>query len=410
MSLITLAGRDIISACLTIPRLGRPTLTGLVSGTELLPTGPLVLQLETGETWQFTVQESENDGSDLKIYAVGGKDKLQTVLSKRQYRGVSLGLIISDLIKESGETLGTISGDLPVQDWIRRESTAINALDEALALNPALVWRIDSQGRVNISDDQYPAISQPLDVLQACPEEGYYKVLLSLTTNPGTTIDGIVGGVRKTLGKIYRVVHHFSDYESYTEVFTHPKTVTNRYLDAIIKVTQPVNLDYSALYPCQVLNDNGDMTLDIRPDNPALPDMQAIPLRRPVAGLECEVMAGSRILLGFDSASPSKPYCGLWEAGELVSLKLTVGDAITEVTTSSTTVIVGGSSVEITSSGVTINTVAAEINASTAEINAASTVITSANIQLGSAAAVIPVALLPVPSGPPIPSTVIKGI
>jgi hypothetical protein len=78
-------------------------------------------------------------------------------------------------------------------------------------------------------------------------------------------------------------------------------------------------LDYCALYPCTVVQQRADGTLDLAPETTALPAPQAVPYRT-LPGVALTVPAGSRVLLGFEGADPARPVALLWELGTVTRL------------------------------------------------------------------------------------------
>ena len=78
-------------------------------------------------------------------------------------------------------------------------------------------------------------------------------------------------------------------------------------------------LDYCALYPCTVVQQRADGTLDLSPETTALPAPQAVPYRT-IPGVALTVPAGSRVLLGFEDADPARPVALLWELGTVTRL------------------------------------------------------------------------------------------
>jgi hypothetical protein len=96
-------------------------------------------------------------------------------------------------------------------------------------------------------------------------------------------------------------------------------------------------VDYAILYPCTVLADHGDMTLDLQPDNVFLPALTAIALWVGVPGLSVQVKPGAKVLLGFRDARPDQPYAALFGAGGLSTLTLTLdGPMVINVTGTAT--------------------------------------------------------------------------
>ena len=83
-------------------------------------------------------------------------------------------------------------------------------------------------------------------------------------------------------------------------------------------------VDYLALYPCRVLQQRDDGTLDLVPDSPRVPSCQRVPVRT-LRGLSVEVAAGARVLLGYEEGDPAKPYASLWEPGDATVVRVNGG-------------------------------------------------------------------------------------
>ena len=72
-------------------------------------------------------------------------------------------------------------------------------------------------------------------------------------------------------------------------------------------------IPYRVLYRGKVVAQDGDSdVVDVRPDDPDLPDMAQIPLRHGVPGLRVSVVLGSYLLVGWDDGRPDRPFAALW--------------------------------------------------------------------------------------------------
>lgn len=86
---------------------------------------------------------------------------------------------------------------------------------------------------------------------------------------------------------------------------------------------------YARMYRAKVISQNDDTDeLDLRPDNPLLPDMAKIPLRHGFPGLRVSVAKGSYVLVGWDDGRPDRPFAGLWTPGTKVTKVSIVADRI----------------------------------------------------------------------------------
>lgn len=98
-------------------------------------------------------------------------------------------------------------------------------------------------------------------------------------------------------------------------------------------------MDYYALYPCRVVQQNGDGTLDLSPDSARLSGLSHVPVRLGLPGATVKVDSGSRVLLGFENGSPSAPVATIWEQPMLLELCV---DAKTKVQVMAPAIELGG--------------------------------------------------------------------
>jgi hypothetical protein len=87
------------------------------------------------------------------------------------------------------------------------------------------------------------------------------------------------------------------------------------------------NIDALALYPCRVLAQNADGSLELQPDSDRLPGYSNVPLRLGLPGCSATVAAGARVLLGFENGEPSSPVAMLWGPASATALQLGDGPA-----------------------------------------------------------------------------------
>ena len=86
-------------------------------------------------------------------------------------------------------------------------------------------------------------------------------------------------------------------------------------------------LDYLACYPCAVVHQRADGTVDVIPDSDRVPPLSSVPLRVPAPGARVTLpAAGARALLGFLGGSAAAPYVVAWERGAGGAAVARVGD------------------------------------------------------------------------------------
>ena len=80
--------------------------------------------------------------------------------------------------------------------------------------------------------------------------------------------------------------------------------------------------DFLAMYPCQIVSQNSDSTLELKPDDARLPPYSNVPLRLGIPGCTVTVASGSRALVGWYAGDPSKPFAALFESSTVIKLNV----------------------------------------------------------------------------------------
>lgn len=87
-------------------------------------------------------------------------------------------------------------------------------------------------------------------------------------------------------------------------------------------------VDFLAFYPCAVVSQNADGTLELRPEDSRLPGFSKVPIRHTVPGMRVTIGAGDvstcRALVGFDGGDPRKPFVAHFFGDKVTEVK--VGD------------------------------------------------------------------------------------
>jgi hypothetical protein len=79
--------------------------------------------------------------------------------------------------------------------------------------------------------------------------------------------------------------------------------------------------DYHAAYLCEVVGQNADGTLELKPGSPKLPGFSKVPILGP-PGVRFEVAKGARVLLGFWDGLPQHPFAALFAGDSLKSITI----------------------------------------------------------------------------------------
>lgn len=85
------------------------------------------------------------------------------------------------------------------------------------------------------------------------------------------------------------------------------------------------HVDYLAAYPCKVVTQNADGTLELQPDDVRLPPMSRVPIKYGIPGVTATVQNGGRALVEFSGANPQYPFATIWESASLNTLIIAGG-------------------------------------------------------------------------------------
>lgn len=321
----TLNGLPLLSLSLTIPRVGAWVARALVD-SDVAPTGDAVLEL-AGRRWSGTVTRGGVELGRWSGTIVGGAGGLSQPLPAVALRNTSLAEVLSESLRDVGELLAGTSGDLSatVARWHRIEAPAAHTVAD-VARQAGYVWRVLADGTVWMGLEAWApaALPAPVDVLDVDPHLGRWLLAGdgALDATPGTvvTLDGTavrVGAVEHTLtGSELRSV-------VFEERANDPANRLTAAIEAIVRRTMR-RVDYLALYPARVVQQHGDGTLDLQPDDPRVPAPREVPYRT-LPGVALTVPAGTRVLLGYEGGEPTRPVALLWELGDVTSLAIAGG-------------------------------------------------------------------------------------
>lgn len=100
-------------------------------------------------------------------------------------------------------------------------------------------------------------------------------------------------------------------------------------LEAIVSKVIGHRIDYLAAYPCRVVKQNADGTLELVPDDARLSSYSKVPIRYGVPGVSATIAAGARVLLEFAGADPQKPIATVWESASVTQINIVTGAGAT---------------------------------------------------------------------------------
>jgi hypothetical protein len=198
---------DVIGGWLSMPRVGR-WLGDLSIDTATLPSGNLTITL-AGVDMLAHVQRREFVEGLVKMRVVGGTGGIGNVAKPKHYRNPTVRHILTDLIRDAGETLSQASSsttlDTSLGYWTSL-ALPTGALIQALAdaVENGCCWRILYDGTLWFGKETWPA----------CPAEA--RIISQDAQNAsqvvGTDVSGIWPGTALN-GRHIDHVHHSFDGE-----------------------------------------------------------------------------------------------------------------------------------------------------------------------------------------------------
>jgi len=80
-------------------------------------------------------------------------------------------------------------------------------------------------------------------------------------------------------------------------------------------------VDFLAFYPCTIVAQNTDGTLELKADSPEIGSFSGIPIRYGLPGVAVQ-LTGGRCLIGWEGGSPKHPIACLFEASGVSAVYL----------------------------------------------------------------------------------------
>jgi hypothetical protein len=335
----TLNGLDLLSCTIQEPRVGVWSAVVDVD-SDVTVTGKVTLVID-GVTWVGIVSKGDLHAGRFHGQIVGGVGKLATVLPAKYYLGVSLSVVLDDLMLGTGETLSSAT-DASVRShsvarWARPQGKASAALKQ-LADEMGFAWRVLRDGTVWLGAEQWPTVTSTHDEIDRVPGRD------SVTIAPDAPL--VLPGSTFTDRRISRVTTVIKANEGLRQdvLFEGASGGSRVSEDIAAVVSQLVDnrIDYSRLYPAKVLAQSSDGSLDVLPDSERLRGngLTRVPVRHGIPGLHVTVPPGGKVLLFFEAGDPKLPAAALWPDGSSVlsaTLKLT-----TKLTIDAPTVAISG--------------------------------------------------------------------
>lgn len=216
MSLVQIGALEVISLRLSMPLAGAWTAEVEVDTGEPL-AGAVVIAMGVDDAapveFSGTVLESRAFEGRARAFIVGGRGGLRRELPPRQYQLAPPRLVVSAILRESGEEAGELEGldGLPLlARWVRARARAAEALN-VVCRRAGVSWRVRRNGTIRVGVERWPAYAgRPFCV----SEDGAHARAMYAPEAPDIEPGMLLEGRR-----VGRVVHHVNDAGAFrTEV------------------------------------------------------------------------------------------------------------------------------------------------------------------------------------------------
>lgn len=266
------------------------------------------------------VVRSELVLGSVHVRLVGGSGGLSNIATKKHFRRPTVRQVLAQLLGDAGETLSATSDPVTLNTTLEAWTTMADPGGAVMAalcetIGKGVTWRMLFDGTVWIGPETWPACPTPFRSME---ENGS-----SATELIGTDVPAVWPGTTLNGRQVDFVTHHLDDERTTVMYVTNPGAALDRTKSAFraLQANDPTAA-YRTLYRGKVVAQNGDSDqVDVRPDDPDLPDMAQLPLRHGIPGARVSVELGSYLVVGWDNGSPDKPFAALW-SGDLVPLKV----------------------------------------------------------------------------------------
>lgn len=347
----TAAGKNLLAAEIVLPLARNWTAEIQVDAAAALSGAvPVVID---GITFNGTVAKAP-DGTDESVIEggrclcriVGGAGGLTTELDPRAYVGTTVRGVVSDILREAGETLST-TADAPslstsLAKWQRDQGSASEALTAVVDAAGA-TWRVLLDGTIWIGTETWPTVA-PKHVVIDRPSPVVIAIALGAPE--------LVPGVTFLGHKVRQVVHYLSG-----------KLRTDVYIESIAdtfdRLFAPLRraIDYSRAWPSRIVKQNADKTLQVLPDDERMrgSGLDKVPIRRGLPGITDVQVESGRCTLEFEAGDPKRPIVTAFEPGAVTKVEFDNGTKSIARVDDAVHVTIPIGTVVIAASGATLN-------------------------------------------------------
>lgn len=257
----------------------------------------------------------------LKVFVQGGAGKLGVEVPARPYKSTSVRRVLLDLLELTGDPLSLTSDrtvlDTQLRFWHRARGPAQTAIKALIEDHCGANWRVRRDGSIWVGTDQFQESKPEHEIVNRDDVQAVIHIAPeSFALDVGVSFQG---------KPVHELIYRLGEKKLRAEVHTSPDP-----LPAMIRrvVQQELReILYARTFPSIASKVDGSGNAAVVPDHSAIPDpddnehpMQpsgqtAVPVRLGMPGVRLEIGKPERCLVGFEQASPARPYVAGFQKG-----------------------------------------------------------------------------------------------
>jgi hypothetical protein len=318
---VSLNNRDLLEAEIMEPATGAWTARVEVDSGETI-TSPALMDID-GAVFVGSVRRGAPEADRFIAELIGGNGGLSTELEAKYYDQATLGVILADIMTETGEVLSpeTLADvgllTTRVESWSRAGGRAGNALQQVVDESGADLWRVQRNGLIFVGTDLFLPTSPTFDFIEIdrLPDQG--KIIIGPEDSPD-----VVPGTQFDDTNVSAVVTHVSPGLLRQEILLSDEGdgKFDRLLGPLQRFIEQLvgrRIDYSQTYEAKVVIQKGGR-FDILPDDLRVRGngLTNVPAFHGLPGIKLViVLPGERVLFTFRNGDPKLPAITGWADG-----------------------------------------------------------------------------------------------
>ena len=310
--MFTIGDKSGLSARLTFPRTGAWQADVRLDNPDDV-TGAVTINVDDGRLSLVGTVDRGGPWQDVDcLRVVGGAGGLPKTARPKHYSSASIGVVLSDLLRDAGERLSPTSSQGVLSGSLSSWTTSALPTGQMIALLlktsiPAASWRVLPDGSVWVGVESWPD--------SGLGEDDDYQVMSEdptrITATLGVEVPLLMPGTLLGGRKVSYVEHRLDSPETRTEVWfeTDAPAADDRLRQAFGAMVRGANptTAYAPMIWATIVAQNGD-TIDVQPLDQNRPTMAGVALFAGVAQWSLSLAPGGHVLVGWGSSDPSQAF------------------------------------------------------------------------------------------------------